>query len=86
MVHLKGFILLMKLYKDMFFFRFTAGDLPDSNLLDVRDKFADPRFGFRGSIDGLFGLCVLLCVRTGADGTRARSRGSAVQKQEVSES
>lgn len=60
-------------------------DSPDSNLLDVRDKFAGPRFGLRGSIDGLLGLCVLLCVRTGADGTRARRRGSAEQKQEVCE-
>lgn len=61
-------------------------DSPDSNLLYVRDKFAGPRFGLRGSIDGLLCLRVLLRVRTGADGTRARRGGSAVQKQEVYES
>lgn len=58
---------------------------PDSYFLDIRDKFADAWFGVRGSIDGLLGLTVLLCVRGGTDGTRARHRGSAVQKQDAYE-
>ena len=62
---------------------FTAANSPDSNFLDIRDKSADPRFGVGGSTDGFLGLCVLRCVRTGADSTRARRRRSAVQKQYV---
>lgn len=63
----------------------TVADSPHSNLLDIWDKFAGAWFGFRGSADGLLGLRVLRSVRTGADGTRARRRGSAAQKQEVYE-
>ncbi len=61
----------------------SSADLPDPNFLYIRDKSADSRFCFRGSVDGLLGLCVLRCVGTWAYGTRARRRGSAAQKQEV---
>lgn len=65
--------------------RGTAADLPHSNLLDIGDKSADAWFGVRGSVDGLLGVRVLQSVRTGADGTRARRRGSAARKQDVHE-
>lgn len=64
--------------------RAAVAGLPDSNLLDVRDESAYPRFGFRASVDGLLDLCVPRGVRTGAGSTRARQRGSGVQKIEAS--
>lgn len=61
----------------------TSSSSPDSNLLDIWDKLPGLRFSFRGSVDGLLGLCVLLCIRTGANHTRARDRGSAVKIENI---
>lgn len=58
----------------------TVADSPDSNLCDVREKPADPWFGFRGSAGGLLCLRVLLGGGGGAGGTGAGHRGSAEQK------
>lgn len=61
----------------------TASFSPDSNLLDIWDKLPDLRFSFRGSVDGLLGLYVLWCIRTGTNHTRARDRGSAVKIENI---
>lgn len=61
----------------------TSSSSPDSNLLDIWDKLPGLRFSFRGSVDGLLGLCILWCIRTGANHTRAGDRGSAVKIENI---
>lgn len=56
---------------------------PDSDLLNIWDKSADPGFGVRGSVDGLLCFSFLLLFRGGTDSMRARCRRSAEHKQAI---
>lgn len=54
--------------------------IPDSDLLDIRDKPAYSRFAF--STDRLLGLGTLRCIRTWADSAGAWCRRSETPKQQ----